>query len=530
MRGEVKEWIQKMLDGSISPQEFELLQDEMERDAEARQLYYEYVMLEQGLQFRLTRKAQQAGISGLAEARLREQRKKTLKWAAVSAIAASVLLAISLQFFFIHNSPPELKFASSPGTKFTLSHSTEGVVEADKMQVGSRMLVSQGAVELNFDSGVRAVISSPADITMLAEGVLQMNEGSGWFDVPKGAVGFTVLTKEFEVVDLGTRFGVLSSPDEEDQVHVFQGEVKVSAIRGQKEERVLSVDKAVRVSGNGFLNEIEKEEGMFLSELPDTLPYLHFSFDAGTDFVEKDLLTRGSDFRFRYHGDSVNLDGGVFGESLRLDGSSYLDSNWAGILGNRPRSVVFWLKMPEKRVSEEDEHASDTIVGWGMQRDEGESEMLFSSKWTVHMDYSSYRHPMLNISFGGFWYYAPDVVLDDDKWHHVAVTYSGTNGGDGYPKVQLYVDGEPRRLDSKREERPVARKADGAVFVDTLEGTPFVIGARLSSSSSSGIVDGQYLGAQLDELYVIEGVIDQAAVDELMRSNKMGEFSSEPEK
>lgn len=524
MNPEVNGWMQKLLDGSISQGEFALLQDEMERDAEVRQLYYEYAMLEQGLQFRLTRKAQQAGISGLAEARLRVQRKKTLKWAALTAVAATILLAIGLQFFFIHQAPAELQYASSPGTRYTVTHAEGTAVDGDKMQVGSRMMVSQGTVELNFDSGVRAVISSPADITMLEEGVLQMDEGHGWFDVPAKAVGFTVVTKDLEVVDLGTRFGVHSSPDSEDQVHVFQGRVKVMARNSQRKETTLSVDEAVTVLSNGVLRPIKNDGETFLSELPNSLPHLHFSFDEANDFLTENTLTGPEGLSYIYHGDSPDLEEGVFGNCLRMDGkANYLESDWMGILGNRPRSVAFWIKMPEKRVTDRETHRSDTIVGWGMQRDENETEMLFSSKWTVHMDYSSYRHPILNISFGGFWYHAPETVLDDDKWHHLVVTYSGKSDDEGYPRVKFYVDGVLSAIKSKRESRPVARTTDGTVIIDTLEKTPFVIGASLSSAPNTETIKGQYLRAMIDELYVIEGEIDQQAVDDLMHANRYGD-------
>lgn len=522
MKQEIHERIHKMLDGTISADEFAVLQDEMRKDPAVRALFYEYSAMEQRLQFRLGRQASQAGLAGLAQLRLARQRKRTVKMAAFVALAASVVLAIGLSFFFISNPANELKFAYAPGTKFELSHDgAAGELDGGVMKAGSRMIVSQGTVELKFDSGVRAVISSPADFTLTHDGVLEMPEGSGWFDVPAKAKGFTVQTKELYVVDLGTRFGVYARADEADQVHVFKGLVEAVSLRGRAEKRELQRGDAVSVDSIGRLVVTDTRDELFLTELPTALPHIHFSFDEETDLIKENTLTSTGGVNCRSVGGDLDLTDGVFGRAVRLEGAgNYLQTDWMGIQGKRPRSVAFWMKMPEKRLEKNVTQATDTIVGWGMQRDESKIEEKFNSKWTIHLDYASDRYPMLNISFGGFWYYFPGIVLDDDRWHHVAVTYSGDSDEKGYPVVKLYIDGgEVAVTQSNATKGEPLRDAKGDVVVNTLEKSPLAIGAKLTSAAGRYYDERSDLGAEIDELYVVEGVIDLETVRSLMEEN-----------
>ncbi|GAA5497055.1 hypothetical protein Rhal01_03243 [Rubritalea halochordaticola] len=522
MTKEVHVLVQKLVDGDISPQEFDFLQDQMEANPSVRELYYDYVSLEQGLQFRLARKAQQSGLAGLAELRLRQQRKLMLKVATISSLAAAVLIAIGLSLFFIEPEGEGLQYASSPGTQFKLVHPEDaGEIPNGQMVVGSRMEVSQGVVEFQLDSGVRAVISGPADISLQSKNRLFMKSGNGWFDVPEKAHGFTVQTSEFEVVDLGTKFGIIADLAAEDQVHVFQGKVRVHALQGKKQQRELTEGNALRVYPAGDLEATGPESDYFLTQLPTELPHLHFSFEHADDLLGEETLTSQKEFGYQYHGDRADFESGRFGNALRLNGlNNYLETNWPGILGDQPRTVAFWIKMPKKRISKEEKHISDTIVGWGMQRDQNEFEMNFNSKWTIHLDYSTYRRPSLNVSFGAFWYYVPDAELDDNQWHHLAVTYSGLVTDEGKPFVRVYLDGKPVWLKVKAD-RETVRDLAGNVAVRTLEKTPLVVGATLSSDPMQDTIHGQYLGALIDELYIIQGEIDEATVHSLMEKNRI---------
>jgi len=180
---------------------------------------------------------------------------------------------------------------------------------------------------------------------MHADDLLYLNEGTAWFHVPKQAIGFQVKTKDLTIVDLGTKFGVFAKPDDHDEVHVLKGRVQVTANRVRKESMILTVNEARRINPIGQL-----------------LPYLHWSFDqedglqvVGTRPAVEDVSThpRGT----------PSFTQGKRGLALSLNGAGqHLETDWAGFSGDRPRTVSFWLKIPEGG----DYRINPGIVGWAL--------------------------------------------------------------------------------------------------------------------------------------------------------------------
>ncbi len=82
-------------------------------------------------------------------------------------------------------------------------------------------------MELEFASGVRGIVRGPADLTLQREDLLDLANGTAWFEVPADAVGFKVNTPDLILTDLGTEFGIISESNFLDEVHVFDGKVEV---------------------------------------------------------------------------------------------------------------------------------------------------------------------------------------------------------------------------------------------------------------------------------------------------------------
>ena len=520
--------IQSLLDGTITEIEFQHLEDELTANPEARQIYYEYAALHQGLEFRLSRSASAPGSLRLAESRLKLQRSRSLRFAVISAAALVLITLITMQMFFITEEIPDdpsLQFETSPGALFTLTHDEDSEHPIGmQLDVESRLQISQGSVELEFSSGVRAIVQGPADITLHEHGKLYMDSGTGWFLVPENARGFTVVTRELNIIDLGTEFGVISDPLKDDEVHVFKGKVRVEALHGVKKTTTLTANEAVNVRPYGRFQTAEDKPEVFIKKLPKTLPHLHWSFDDNEDLIAYNSIYTASDLQYQLHStagqsDVTHFNAGKFGDALSLDGlGSYVETDWPGILGNAPRTVAFWLKMPPRRSANANQFRHHTLVGWGTQQ-EGISSNV-NSKWTIHFDYTKDRYPMLNLSFGGFWYYAPETVLDDNTWHHVTVTYNGESDENGRPVTRLYIDGKTRDI-REASNKPIRTHEDGQVMIDTMEKTPLVIGAILSQDRKRLIKPNQFIQAQIDELFIIEGVISEDSIRELMKKNQL---------
>jgi hypothetical protein len=120
----------------------------------------------------------------------------------------------------------------------------------DRVKAGRVRLVD-GTAEFNFNNGVRMVLSGPAEIELRDAMHAWLHSGKVMFRVPPAAAGFTLETKEAEIVDLGTVFGVEAGSQGGCLMQVYEGEVMASAKLDAEEtapRRVLQ-GEAVRVNG-----------------------------------------------------------------------------------------------------------------------------------------------------------------------------------------------------------------------------------------------------------------------------------------
>jgi hypothetical protein len=106
-----------------------------------------------------------------------------------------------------------------------------------RLETGSDSLqLRHGAAEIEFDSGVRVMIESPAEFRISSNKEVKLFYGKIYASVPKQAIGFSVNTLNSKVIDLGTEFGVKAEADGTSQVHVIEG--KVNLIAGSASDKV----------------------------------------------------------------------------------------------------------------------------------------------------------------------------------------------------------------------------------------------------------------------------------------------------
>ena len=423
------------------------------------------------------------------------------------AAAAIVLVSLlSLQLFFVDQPARSLAFETSPSTIFELTHiEQENPPSGMILHVGSRLQLEQGAVELTFDSGVKSIVLAPADMTLHDDDKLFLNKGTAWFHVPEGAEGFQVTTQNLDIVDLGTEFGVITNANDRDQVHVLKGKVAVTSVRYSDETAQLTAGQARSYDPVGSLEETQCDPEAFLVSLPESLPYIHWSFDSledgtlsvdGTHPVTHDLVSI-----VNAPNGGARLIPGKFGQAISLNGKGgHVTTNWSGFEGDRPRTVSFWLKLPKTGIGPK----SAGILGWG------DPSHTFA-KWsmTVRQPNQEVNQAQLVLNKGA----GPIIVkhpLKLGKWHHIAVSYSGKPDSKGQHLEQVYIDGQLVKL-----------KASGA-----LNSTPIdtSIIAKNSQPLSLGMpiraegLEMHYLNGRLDELYIFDGYMTQSQIRQLAQA------------
>jgi hypothetical protein len=504
-QSELDDLLSQLLDNKLSQAEFSKLEKILESSEEARSMYIDYMALNDVLEGELAARTQ----SGLApvvpiDEIIRRQRKKYLK---ASLVAAAALVVISLIPMLLMQSEREssLVFNVAPGTLYSVEH-TDGKPMAGELVLrkGSRLTIEQGTVELTFKSDVKSIVSGPADLTLLQGNVLELKNGKAWFHVPQGAEGFTVHTKSLEVVDLGTEFGVISKPNGSDEIHVFKGKVRASAWDSIEEAIELVAGQARVIGEANALVSTETREHSFLTSLPDSLPYLHWSFDGD---IENNITVDGSlatDEKVVAYVDLPSGDScfeqidGKFGKAVKSDINHPIETNWYGVSGDQPRIVAYWVKL-----NDTEGKGYIPVMTTGQQRGTSATECR---AFYTYVDTGG-----SGLSFGGHWVYGATRV-DDGQWHHVVFVYTGKHlmKGEqkGDPEIRCYVDGRFEEL-KRYTHGGVARDELGDITVDTASKDTGAAPLTLFSNNLGGWAAdfAKRADLALDDLYFFQGAL-----------------------
>lgn len=273
-RREQEMHLQDLFEGCLMGDDLEELQHELRTNPEAKDAYCDYAHLHNALQLR------NEGVDSLnvipMDRAIQRGQRRNFRTAMLISVAVVAIIGVVMSLFIARKPPPTLRFSTSPGTGLTISHQLtgEGALEGQVLEPGSRLEIHHGTVELEFTSGVRGIVHGPANLTLLDEGLLELDRGTAWFAVPSKATGFQVNTPDLILIDLGTEFGIRSRPDFLDEVHVFTGKVEVRNRYGLK-KRELLVKGQARVAGlAGRWQETPLRRDHFLTELPSTEPKL----------------------------------------------------------------------------------------------------------------------------------------------------------------------------------------------------------------------------------------------------------------
>lgn len=127
------------------------------------------------------------------------------------------------------------------------------------------LVLESGVVQLEFDTGVEAVIEGPARLKLTGQNAVVLNEGKLTAKVPKPAAGFAVRMPKATAVDLGTRLGTWVQADGKMETDVFVGRVELRIGSGKKDARrqELTNDMAMAVEPDGKVTSLAANPARF---------------------------------------------------------------------------------------------------------------------------------------------------------------------------------------------------------------------------------------------------------------------------
>jgi ferric-dicitrate binding protein FerR (iron transport regulator) len=282
-----------LLDGELPAGKAAVLEAKLLEDRDARETYGKLALLHNALE---TRYAVGAAVEQMAvvpvERIILRQRRRMVKGSLLAAAAILLVSAVTMWQILSPDRPvPVGSVRTAPDSLLSLTYDGEGEApNGSRLAAGSRLRLTAGTMEGVFESGVRLVAEAPCDLRVLTGDRVALEKGVAWFRVPPDSVGFAVETPELVVVDLGTEFGVISSPGGANEIHVIEGTVEVTSRREAGSKQTLNAGLARRMNPRGQLSEIAADPSRFRDRLEATR-----AITIDNHSFELDVLPRDGD-------------------------------------------------------------------------------------------------------------------------------------------------------------------------------------------------------------------------------------------
>lgn len=175
--------------------------------------------------------------------------RKLSKFSVAAAVFSAA--AIFLMIVYVHLAPP------APYEVATILDSMDAQWSSNlSTHPGTRIAsntkpiqLTRGIVKLRTDDQVDIVLEAPAEFHFQSYSEVSMNYGKLFAHVGEQGYGFSVVTPNSKIIDLGTEFGVLSHIDGNTEVHLYKGKANIFA--GEKHQpktsQLLNAGSAVKV-------------------------------------------------------------------------------------------------------------------------------------------------------------------------------------------------------------------------------------------------------------------------------------------
>src|SRR5262249_27898956 len=169
----------------------------------------------------------------------RSKNRRRLRWSLAAVVAGLMFVAgLSLTLYLGKGTESGALPQSAEFRKIATVIQLDGVKwesDCEPLEEGEsvppgRLHLRAGRVTLAFYSGVSLTVEGPADLELLTAERVFFHYGKLRARALPGADGFTVATDGYEVVDLGTEFGLNRETGGKSRVMVFEGEAAVSVL------------------------------------------------------------------------------------------------------------------------------------------------------------------------------------------------------------------------------------------------------------------------------------------------------------
>lgn len=269
--------VQQVLDGEVTPEQFDGFQQRLREEPELIDLYKGYALLQHTLSEEF-----EDGLPGRAAAEAGSRRTLgaglVLLACALAALAALVWIK---PWNLLAGSGNVAVATFSVDAVWQIDGPSENLGSATGLPVGSTLKLTQGRASVSLEPTVTVVLDGPSAMTAQSKNEIGLDYGRGLFRIGVSHGGLTVRTPKLTAVDAGTEFGMDSSPARADEVHVLTGKVNVTASKGGRSLDI-EAGNALQVGGDGGIGKIQSAGQRFAGQLG------RFETVVGGPFVRDD--------------------------------------------------------------------------------------------------------------------------------------------------------------------------------------------------------------------------------------------------
>ncbi|MEM6278847.1 MAG: LamG-like jellyroll fold domain-containing protein [Verrucomicrobiota bacterium] len=400
-----------------------------------------------------------------------------------------------------------------------VSHAVDPVLEAgsstpeegDALPSGPFQLRS-GLVQIEFFSGASVIVEGPAELDFKSPWLIECQRGRLRTFVPEPAQGFTILTPEYQAVDLGTEFALSVDADGHSELHVVDGEVRVDDFNGKAIQLVegggglRSVDGKVETLSGGGGDFIGRERLLSLAAEDRRAKLQKWNQMRQQYSSDPDTIVF-FDFEGQQPWDRQLTNKAASGLHAAIIGAQWTEGRWQG------KGALEFKRITDRvRVEIPGEFDALTYSAWvrieGLDRwlsslmltdgfDEGEVHWQISDLGEVVAGIKTSRRDPNTTS--------PPIIQPGDlgRWIHLATTLDRKE-----EQVVHYIDGKPVLVDNRDDLPPL--RIGGAEIGNW---RPSKVGEESASPIRS-------LNGRLDEFMVLKRALTATEVAALYEAGR----------
>ena len=240
MNSDDRETLDQLLHGELSGPQHEAALKLLETDREAVAYYSDQAILLSDLRQSLRRRHLQRGLP--VGATRKKSRWFRFAWGAAAAAALVVISFVLWQSF----AGISVEVVEAQGLNSDWNPGRRRTVRT--------LSLDTGRLQLKLPKGVLVTFEAPFDAEFVSDTRVRLRSGKAMVDVGSGGKGFSIVTTDANVIDLGTKFGVSVSPASATDVVVYEGSVDVfppgSDGQSSNSKLTLAEGEGIRVSAS----------------------------------------------------------------------------------------------------------------------------------------------------------------------------------------------------------------------------------------------------------------------------------------